>query len=609
MIVANPWRLGLLLPLLVLTACGRSGPIGAKTAAQIRPQASAGAAFPAQSAAALQALFQRYWDAYSNLNPLEAAAAGDERFAGRLGNPLSTQYLADSLALERSTLDELTQIDSRGLSATDALSYQIFQSERRVAIDGFLYPAELIALDPFDGLPQRFARMAAGVGAQSFASPRDFDNWLRRSDDFAADINQLIDNLRDGLRRGYSVPKAVVERVLPALVIYAQDDAANVFYSPLRGSAAFSAAERARIGPQLRQSVKARVLPAYAELARFLKAEYLPRARTSIALSELPLGSTWYAYEARRYTGADLTPAQLHALGLGELDRTRSHLQTLMAQAGLGGDMAGAFESLRHDPRYRFANTDEVAAAFKPWPSKAAGVVPKELTAQPLQSLEIRELPPFVSNGIDALVYAPNPATALPAVLFVEMTDLVRMPRYAVAASFMREGSPGRHWQTALQRENKTLPSFRRFGSEPAYAEGWALYAASLGEETGVFSAVDDEIGAVLEELRQNVLLVVDTGIQSQRWSRQRAVEYVTAQLPIAGEDAALQVDRCIAAPGRALAAPFGARRIRALRTRAQEALGANFDAAAFHAQVLNDGAIPLGILEAKIDRWLRDSH
>jgi uncharacterized protein (DUF885 family) len=586
----------LALVLLNLAACGKAPAPPAQP-----PTASAA---PREQ---LKDIVERYWDAYLALNPLEATAAGDHRYDDRLGNPLSAQYLADSLALERRSLAELMALRRVSMDAEARLTYDVFKRGRELAIEGFTYPSELLPVNQFEGMPQQFAMLGSGAGTQPFATIKDYENWLARIDDYVRWTAQAIANMQDGMRRGYSLPRGLIERTLPRLASLGEDSSASVFYQPQRSMPkSIIDPQRSRLAQRLTAAVQEKILPAYRTLHDFLQNEYLPRARDSAALSALPLGAAWYAYRVRQETATNLTPIEIHNIGLAEVERIRMRMQGVFAEAAFVGDPQSYFDLLAHDPRQYFKSGDDLVSAYRDLKVKVAAATPDLFKAAPQGDFEIRAAEPIGAAAAPPLWYqGAAPDGKAPAVLHVNASDVPAHPAFCLESLFLGNAAPGRHYQFALQQERLSLPRFRRFGMAAGFVEGWALYAESLGEELGLDPDPAAKFGVLLSELRHAVGLVAETGLQSKGWTRQQALGYLHAQMPIADRDAIGEVDRYLALPGQSLAPKIGELKIRAMRVRAQQRLGARFDIGAFHSEVLRQGAIPLDLLEAQIDAWI----
>jgi uncharacterized protein (DUF885 family) len=335
------------------------------------------------------------------------------------------------------------------------------------------------------------------------------------------------------------------------------------------------------------------VLPSYRALHDFLQGEYLPRARTDLALSSLPLGQSWYAYLVKAQVGAAASPAELHRQGLAEAERIHARIQSLLAEAPNAGSAL------------KFQKPEELMDALNDAAPKAVAAVPALFDAAVPAELEIRaDL--GVGEPRPLLSYLPAATDrARAAILYVDADAYAKYSPGAAQALLLREGVPGRHYQISLQRALTDMPKFRRFGGDSAFVEGWSLYAASLGEELGVYRDSDAKYEGLLQQLRCVSGLVIDTGLHSQGWTQQQALEYLHAQLPMDDAAARVAVERVIALPGQALACAIGAIKIQALRARSQQELAGRFDIRAFHAEILKDGAMPMDFLELKINRWI----
>jgi uncharacterized protein (DUF885 family) len=531
----------LALAFLGLAACGR--------APAPPPSPAANAVAPHEN---LNGIVERYWD--------ERAPAGVS---------IAPQFLADSLNLERRFLAEVLALPRATLDADAALTYDIFKRQRELAIEGFTYPSELLPVNPFDSMPLEFARAAARFGQQPRKTDEEFAHWRLRIDDYVRWTEQAIANMREGMRRGYTSPRVLMERMLPLLQGLGEDAPGNVFYTT-----------------KLEGAVKGKLLPAYRELHDFIRAEYLPRARASVDLSALPLGASWYAMLVKRATDSQLRPNEIHGIGVTEVDRIRTRLLALPAgtPAAGAGNLLDAYQELK---------------------VQTLRAMPNLFSSPPPTDFEILALGAS-SEATAALAYRPAaPLSGAPAILYVNAAPTSGRPATLESAGFLSEAIPGRHYQSALQQARRDLPRFRRFGTEPAFVDGWALYAASLGEEMGLYRDDAARRGALLGQLKCAVALVVDTGLHAQGWTHAQAAAYLRAQLMLDDADANLMTDRFVALPGDALACKMGELKIQALLTRARQLLGPRFDIREFHSEVLKDGAMPLDILEAKMQLWL----
>jgi uncharacterized protein (DUF885 family) len=555
--------------------------------------------------AQLTRLIDEYWDESQRLNPHSRSAV--VRFEPAAGYDISPQFLADSLDLERRYREALLAVPRSALDAESQLTYDTFKRERDVAIEGYTYPSELMPVNPFRSVPLEFARAGAGVGAYAILSSNDYESWRVRTAEYVRWTAQAIVNMREGQRRGYVVPRVLVARLLPVLAALAADTPTNVFYRPLGAiPSTLRTEERQRISEGITASVKRDILPAYRRLHDFMRDEYLPRARQNIALSALPLGPAWYAYLVRRETASRLSPADIHAIGAAETERLRGRLQSLLGEAGFAGNAQAYFEAVRREPRVAYKTPEELLEFYAQLKVSAAAALATEFAESPQGDFLIRPVEPFRLDGTSALSYERSANRSAAPVLYVDTTRQPLIPR---TADFLREALPGLHWQLTIQAERSGLPKFRRFGGDPGFVEGWGLYAESLGEELGLYSDTEAKFASLKDELACAAALVVDTGVHGLGWSREQALDYLHAQVPTSEEAAIETIDRIIALPAEALDCGMGVRVFRGLRIHAQQVLGARFDLRDFHAELIDDGAMPLDILESAANLWLSTRH
>ena len=512
----------------------------------------------------LNRIVERYWD---ERLPTEGVIA--------------PQLLADSLNIERRYLAELLGVSREALDAPSRLTYDIFRRRREITIEAFTFPDELLPINPFGGMTQQVAEQAAELAQHPEANAQEYENWLQRIDAYVRWTQQAAANMRAGLRRGYRSPRSVIERMLPILERLGVDDSANVFYAPLRSMPeSIKDPERARLTGDLTRAIGEKLLPANRALHDFLQKEYLPRARTGMALSELPLGREWYAFLVKRATSTALSPDEINRMSAAEVERLGApppHESVPVAASGL-------------------------VNAYKELQVQVAAALPQAFPEIPKSELEIQSAEWLFGPAASLYYQRGGPGEVPPAILFV---DTGRGSKSAVSiAGFLQFGLPGEHFQIALQEEQTDLPRFRRFGSEAAFSEGWGLYAASLGDTLGLYGDEPAKLDAAAEERRCAVGLVVDTGLHAKGWTRGQAFDYLHVHLGVDDLDAQSLIDGYAASPAEALACA-GAMRFRALRALAQQRLSTRFDLREFHSEILRGGAMPLDILEAQMKGWM----
>jgi uncharacterized protein (DUF885 family) len=532
-------------------------------------------------------LVERYWDEHSGKN-----------------NAIAPQTLADSLSIERRYLAEVLNIPRDRLDPAAALTYDIFRRQRELDIEGFTFPAELLPINPFWGMPQQFAARASSTAVHPLSSA-GYQDWLLQIDEYVRWTQQAAVNMREGIRRGYVSPRALIQRMLPILERLGLDDSANVFYVPLRFiPETIKEPERGALTKALSQSISQKLLPANRALHDFLQQEYLPRTRAGIALSELPLGNQWYAFRIKRAVGAALSPDEISRIGAAEVERLGSPNQ---ARDGAPQVRDSALQTRDSAPPPAAAQLTgpELASAYQAVEVQVRAAMPGLFSDMPNADFDIRTTE-WLPNPADALHYQPAGEVA-PKAAALDVRAGKDAPKVSIA-QFLQQGLPGHHLQIALQQERSELPRFRRFGTEAAFTEGWGLYAVSLGESLSVYPDEPAKADAAAVEMRCAVALVVDTAIHAKGWTRARALEYLHAHLGMEDRDAQAMIDWYAANPADGLACMMGGLKFRALRARAQQTLGARFDLRGFHTEVLRDGAVPLDLLEAKMKSWAEAS-
>ena len=562
----------------------------------------------AEATRSLHALFDDYFEEQLKLRPLLATSIGDPRYNDRFVVSIAPEVIAQEERLERDYLARIGRIDRAVLSEQDQLSYDIFKSAREREIEGFRFPDELIPLNQFYLMPNTFAQLGSGNGMQPFRTVQDYDNFLKRVDGFVQWTDQAIVNMREGIRRGYVLPKILAERTLPQLqahVVAKPED--SLYWGPIKGMPAdFPAAERARLAAAYRGAIESKIVPAYRKLHDYLRDEYLPKTLSTDGMAGLPDGKDWYAYNIRRITTTDYTPAQIHQIGLDEVQRIHAEMEKVMSRVGLMGTRDEFFTHLNTDPQFFWGSREDLIAGYLAIKRKVDPQLPKLFEILPQADYEVRAVEPFRERSASGGSYqAASEDGTRPGIFYANAYDLRARPKWAMEALSLHEGNPGHHFQITVQREQKALPKFRRFGGYTAYSEGWGLYAESLGPDLGLYQDPYQYFGRLEGELWRAIRLVVDTGLHSQGWTREQVLEYMDANSSAAEARRVSEAERYMAIPGQALAYKIGQLKISELRVRAEQALGPKFDVRKFHTAVLVDGALPLDVLEAKIERWI----
>jgi uncharacterized protein (DUF885 family) len=564
----------------------------------------AGPAF-ADSGADLTKLMRDYRAAELRLRPNLA-----ERDNDRYDAAASAAALTAQRRLNEDMRSKLGAIDASALKAQDSLSYEIFRwsldDEARELKPGIAENFQLLALNQFDGAQIIFPRSMQARAERPWGQPKDYDEAIRRILRFTNTIDSAIANMREGVARGVVQPRAIVMRMIAQAQSFATDKPDDsLFMTPLKTMpAGIAGSERARIESAYREAVEGQLLPAYRRLLAFLNSEYLPHARDAIGLSGIPGGKEMYLYLVRSETTSDLTPDAIHAMGLADLGHIESEMEKAKAEAGFSGSLAQFRQFLHSDPRFRFKDRAAMLAEFARVRDTVNAHLGELFLNKPKANLNFRFYESYVAPDRPAAEYTPGGGNR-PGTVFLNDFNLAERPTYTSEVLEVHEGIPGHHLQVAMTQENRALPQFRRFGEETAFTEGWALYAETLGPALGLYSDPYQKFGALSFDAWRASRLVVDTGIHWLGWTREAAIAFLETHAGLPRNEAAEEVDRYIAIPAQALSYKIGEREILDLRARAQAALGAKFDIRRFHDAILKDGAMPLPILDAKIERWI----
>ena len=564
---------------------------------------------------ALFALFKASDEASLKLNPLSALFRGDMRYADRFGDMISDDYFAASRAAAASDLAALGAIDRSLLSPTDQIAFDTFAFSTKDALAQF-DPAlvALTAVRPinhFSGLQTYYPTLSSGKGAAPFATLADYDNALKRHAGYGEYLDAAIARFRQGQAAGVVDTKLTIRNVVDQLdTQLAQSPEQSAFYGPVRQfPAAISEADRARLTREYRAMIADRIYPAYRRLRDYLKADYLPAARDQVGLSAMKEGDIVYRALIETNTTLPMGAEEVHRIGLGEVARITAEMEKVRVEVGFKRDLAAFFEYLRTDKAFQPKSREALAQEYYAIGKIVDAKLPAYFSTVPKTALEIRPYDKTIEKYQAGGSYEQGtPDGKRPGVFYFNAYDLPSRTTPGMTTLYLHEGAPGHHFQISLAQENAALPSFLRFGGNTAYVEGWALYAETLGYAMGLYEDPYQRFGTLSDEMLRAMRLVVDTGLHAKGWTRDRAIAYMLSHSNIGKTDATAEVERYIAIPGQALAYKIGALTIQRLRAKAEAELGAKFDLKQFHAQVLMTGALPLPVLEAKIDRWIAES-
>jgi len=568
--------------------------------------------------AQLNALYAEYDEDYLAMNPLSATFRGDNRFNDQWYplDPLSDEYEAAALAMDKRYLSRLNAIDSATLDGQDLLSYEIFRLQRENSIErnehGYNDFESLTPISQFFSMPSFLVMLGSGATAQPFATAEDYDNWIARSNGFVEHIDLTISKMREGVEVGVVRPRILMEKALPQLAAQVVDDPEkSAFWQPITNMPdSITDEDRERIEAAYRDHISNVLSPTYAKLHDYIAEDYLPHTRETIGQGEVPGGEAYYAFKVRESTTTDYTPDEIHEIGKQEAERLLAEMHRVKDELGFDGDLQAFFEHLRSDPQYYFDTEEAILTAYDELRTVINPTLDPIFDIKAKADYVVKAVEAFRAQSMAAAQYFPGtPDGSRPGIFYVNTYDLSARPIYMMEALSLHEAAPGHHFQISVAQEMDELPAFRRFGGYTAYSEGWGLYAESLGKELGLYTDPYQYFGSLYTDIWRANRLVVDTGMHTMGWTRQEAIDWMQSNMPISDTDVIAEVERYIAIPSQALSYKIGQLKIRELRNRAEAALGDAFDVREFHNQVLTTGSVPLLVLESRIDRWIESQQ
>jgi uncharacterized protein (DUF885 family) len=560
----------------------------------------------------LKALFAADDEAQLKRNPLGAIFRGDMRYADRLGDFISDEYFANERKAAEENLAALSSIDRAKLNATDQIAYDVFRQNQNDALEGLSKEImDLTVVRPvnhFFGFHTFYPTFASGQGAAPFKTVQDYENNLKRHKDYIVLMDRSIDRFRQGMASGVFETKMTINNVVDQLnTQLAQKTEDSPYYGPvLKFPEGFNDADKARLTAEYKEVIEQGIYPVNARMRDFLRDSYLPLAREQVGLSAMKGGEGLYQYMIEQTTTLPMKADEIHNLGLSEVARIKTGMEAVKQEVGFKGTLPEFFEHLRTDPKFKPASREGLTQGYYDIGKKVDAVIGQQFKVIPKAPLEIKPYEEFREKYEAGGSYQNGtPDGKRPGTFYFNAYDLPSRTTPGMTTLYLHEGAPGHHFQIMLAQENEALPAFMRFGGNTAYVEGWALYAETLGYDMGLFKDPYQRFGTLSDEMLRAMRLVVDTGLHSKGWTREQAIEYMLANSDMGKTDATAEVERYIAIPSQALAYKIGALTIQRLKKKSQDALGKKFDVREFHNQVLNTGALPLAVLEKKIDDWI----
>lgn len=563
----------------------------------------------------LASLFAADDEASLKRNPLNALFRGDMRYADRFGDFISDAYFDGERKAAEANLENLKAIDRNALSSTDKIAYDVFKQNQIDALKGLSEDIMALTvvrpLNHFSGFHTFYPTFASGQGAAPFKTVEDYENNLKRHKEFIVLMDRSIDRFRQGMATGVFETRLTITNVIDQLnTQLAQKTEDSPYYGPvMKFPEGFSDADKARLTAEYREAVEKGLYPANARMRDFLRDSYLPLAREGVGLSYMKGGEELYQYLIEQTTTLPLKADEVHNLGLSEVERIKTGMEVVRKEVGFKGTLPEFFEHLRNSPKFKPASREGLTQGFYDIGKVVDTKISSQFKYLPKAPLEIKPYEEFREKYEAGGSYqSGTPDGKRPGTFYFNAYDLPSRTTPGMTTLYLHEGAPGHHFQISIAQENEKLPAFMRFGGNTAYVEGWALYAETLGYDLGLFKDPYQRFGTLSDEMLRAMRLVVDTGIHSKGWTRDQAIEYMLANSDMGKTDATAEVERYIAIPSQALAYKIGALTILRLKAKSQKELGTKFDVREFHNQILNTGALPLAVLEKKINEWIAAS-
>jgi len=558
---------------------------------------------PAQDFASL---LNDSWEWELAENPVRASRLGDRRFNDRWAD-MSLEAIERRYAEQQAFLRRLRTIDSSQLSASDALNYDLFRRQLEDSLDSHAFKNYLMPMSQRGGVQS----LEATAETLRLDDVKDYEDWLERMTKLDVVIKQTTARMEEGRKLGYMPPKILMERIPNQIMAQlVEDPESSPFFASFENMPdTISAEDQVRIQSLAKEVIEETIVPSYREFNRYFNDVYLPASRESIGASSLPNGEAFYEYRTRLYTTTQMTPDEIHRLGLNEVKRIRDEMQLVIDELEFAGSFEEFLNFLRTDPQFYYDTPEELFDGYLAVSKRIDPELVKLFGKLPRIPYGLRAIPDNIAPDTTTAYYnRPAADGSRPGYYYVNLYRPEVRPKYEMEVLSIHEAVPGHHLQIALQMEMEEMPSFRKYSGFTAFSEGWGLYSESLGYEMGFYQDPYSHFGALTYDMWRAVRLVVDTGMHYKGWTRQQAIDFFKDNAAKTEADIINEIDRYISWPGQALAYKIGQLKMLELRENAEQALGDEFDVKAFHDELLGAGAVPMEVLETRMNRWLTET-
>lgn len=540
-------------------------------------------------------------------SPLSATSIGENQYNDQLLVEFTDSYKLKLEQVTKNTLVELGKFDRASLNENERMSYDIFKYRAEIELETYKIKSNRIPFNQFYALPLTMAQYGSGKVVQPFKTVKDYDNWIARAGNFPVWADSAIIYFRKGMAENIVLPKALVGKMVNQMRGFVKNNAAiSVFWGPIQDMpSGFSAEDKNRLSQAYIQLILGKIEPTYTKLADFLETEYIHKASAGSGLSTLPNGKEWYANSLKQLTTTNKTADEIYKTGLSEVKRIRKEMEKVKKSVGFKGDLLAFFEHMRTDPKFYPHSTQEgVLNEYRAIETKITPTLSRLFNNKPKTPFEVRATEAFRAASAAAQYNAGLADGSRPGIFYVPIIDPKTTP--VRESLFIHEAIPGHHYQIMLQRENESLPQFRRYSGYTAYSEGWGLYSESLGKELGLYTDPYQYMKALGDEIHRAIRLVVDPGLHAKNWTREQAIKYMVENEPITEAAATAEIERYMVLPGQATTYKIGSMFLQSMRKKYTKQLGKKFNIADFHDQILKNGSLPLAILENNLENWAK---
>ena len=553
-------------------------------------------------------VFENYYQESLKLYPLQATSQGDLRYNDFLPNDLSDEFRKKEKEFYTFYKSQINNFPDHTLNENDLLSKKVLLWECDLSLKRLTFNEQYTPINQMWTLQLTIGQYAAGLSAQPFKTVKDYNDWLKRINDYLIWLETAEERMKQGIKNEIVLPKSLIKKVIPQLkTILNPDLNQNLFFSPARQfPKEFSEKDKSILIEKYTEMVLNKIIPAYKKLSDFMSDQYLDAGRSSSGISAFEDGLDYYNYSIKLYTTTELTADEIHNIGLKEVAKISSEMEKIKRKVGFNGDLKSFFNHVRElDELIPFNEPQEVIDNFNKIHEKMTPQVNKLFGLQPKTPFEVRRTESFREASASAEYNPGSLDGTRPGIFYVPIPNIEEYNYFSDEDLFLHEAIPGHHYQISLQQENTSLPSFRKSLWYSSYGEGWALYSESLGEELGLYDDPYQYFGMLSAEMHRAIRLVVDTGLHTKGWSREKAIQYSLDNEAESEAGITSEIERYMANPGQALSYKIGQLKIRELRSNAEQKLGDKFDIKMFHEKVLESGCIPLQLLEEKINKWV----